>query len=352
MRAHAHLIDNFSGLKEFYCKVARMMAADSTLSRSLTTVTSKLAISVRHTNEYTRTISRLGESLNTVITQLNQKADDETRQLRRDTRKSKEKYYKMLQSSAVFVNRFNKLLRFAELDESTKSKLVDSVLKGKYSDFTDYVNQLGHYLDQCYKLYDGFASTYMDAESHVQGMIATFEPNRRGFANVEGEMSPRRMNTVNLWPAIIGSLVGGIGVFIVGKLLNFNIYEVVGMSMFAAALCAFASNRMYVAFYNKVIAARDASLRLQYIQGSFQAVVQDYESVRKAGEKASASQHELQDSLMFLASDTCLKGQINPDSFGSEFDSLLGEVKKARGSIQQCYDKLNEGISISEISTF
>ena len=163
-----------------------MMAADS-----ISTVTNKLSICVRHISEYTRTISRLGESLNTIITQLNinQKADDETRQLRRDTRKCKEKYYKMLSSSSVFVNRFNKLLRFAELDESTKSTLVDSVSKGDYSDFTAYVNQLRHYLDQCNKLYQDYTSTYMDAESHAQ---STFGPNRRGSANFESE---RRINT-------------------------------------------------------------------------------------------------------------------------------------------------------------
>ena len=331
-----------------------MMAADSTPSRSISTVTSKLANSVRHINEYTRTISRLGESLNTVITQLNQKADDETRQLRRDTRKCKEKYYKMLSSSAVFVNRFNKLLRFAELDESTKSTLVDSVSKGDFGDFTAYVNQLRRYLDQCNELYQDFTSMYMDAESHVQGVIATFGPNTRGSANFESERRIISTNASNLWPVIdIGSgLLGGIGVFIVAKLLDFNFVIAVGMGVFAAAIFVFASRKAFATFNERVMVTRDASLRLQYIEGTYRTVVQDYESVRNAGLKSSMTQQELQESLTFLSSDTCLKGQINPVSFGSAFDSLLGEVKKARGSIQQCYDKLNKGISISEINTF
>ena len=88
------------------------------------------------------------------------------------------------------------------------------------------------------------------------------------------------------------------------------------------------------------------------LEGTFRTVIQDYESVRNAGLKSSTTQQELQDSLTLLSSDTCLKGQINPVSFGSAFDSLLGEVKKAQGSIQQCYDKLNKGINISEINTF
>ena len=110
--------------------------------------------------------------------------------------------------------------------------------------------------------------------------------------------------------------------------------------------------RAFAYYNNRPIVDQDTAHRLQDNKDTFQTVVQDYELVRNAGVKSSTGQHELQDSLTVLSSDTCLKGQINPVSFGSAFDSLLGEVKKARGSIQQCYDKLNEGITIVEINIF
>lgn len=308
------------------------------------TVINKLASTVRCVSEFTESMSRLGESFNTVIAKLNEKvlSDDETRELRRSTKLCRLKYCESVLSSAAIVNRFNQLLEFAELDDSFSSTIVDSVAGGNYVDFSAYINQLKQYLDQCVKLYQDFLDTCTDAESYCQNVGAKFKfwvPNSQQWS-ADFESQTHLSPAINTQPGVVvGStrgILGGVVIFIVVKLLGYSFLSALSLGTFAAFAFTIASKKVFSAKADQ----------FHYIKGSFKKVIQDYKLVHSSGLKTSTSFYELQESLTSLSS-----GNVD-DSFKSAFGLLQAEVKKACKIVQPCREKLDKGIILTEIQGY
>ena len=144
-------------------------------------------------------------------------------------------------------------------------------------------------------------------------------------------------------------MLGSVGVFIVLKLLDYSIFTSLSMGGVIGLAVVGVSKKALVSLSKRAECNKVISHRLQYVEGSFQKVIQDFKLVHNSGLKSSTSFCELQDSLTLLSSDSCLHINL---SFKSAFGSLQSEIKKARGSIQPCYEELHKGIVVTKIDSF
>ena len=288
----------------------------------------KLVNTAQKVRDFKVSITGSAGKLNDAIHRANLEGGDD---IKKDLRECRSSLLKTTASSATFVDRFNKLLRYADIDDSWKTKMIDTASRGDYNSFSAYITQIKRYLEQCNQAYQDFVQACATAEAQCRGIPSTFAP--RIIAVSQQPQLQQHGVTV-----CIGLLVGCGAVFVL-KLLNFKT-----STSFIVGLVAFA---LFTAIKHFICSDNPPkpSLKIQY---------QGYDAMRECASVVNSSSREIRQSLMSLSmeGEARLQVKVNASSFGLALSNFFEEVKRARNIVNPCYEELNTGITVTEVNNY
>lgn len=307
-------------------------------------IAQNLANTAHSTRIFKDSMSRAADLLNAAIASVNSEDayDDSVILTKRELRSCREKFMKALASSTTFVDRFNKLVCYADIDDTWKEKMVDAASKGDYTSFSSYVTQLKRFLDQLNQTYQDFVQACADAEAQCKGLPVT---SRSALPVVEQDVTILGLRVTPA--ALVGAgIAAGIGTWIIMK----YILEFKNIASFAASLAAAALVLVAGSHFGKPWAGYDKCRKPLAIQ------YHGYDAVRNTASKINLSSLELRKTLTSLSSEgesrLQVKGQANAANFISSLNMLLSEVKKACDIVTPCYEELDRGITVTRVNSF
>lgn len=294
----------------------------------------KLASAASRINEFVHFMSKSADSINSAIEMVNSEASDDCYRVKTELVSCRDNYLKVLASSTTFVGRFNKLLKYSNMKNEWKTEMVDSASGGDYTGFSSYITQLVSYLDQCNELYQDFVKSCTDAEARWRGLpvlsrtsIASESP-----AIAKGSFIPAML--------IGAGTIGCITMGLMAKLLDYHAITRIGLELAAALLIITAEGVLctfLVASKNNIVLQN----RIEYQGYSI--------STYNIRNPVNADFTELRNSLMSMSAKPGFS-TISSFSFQSALDAWLEEVERSIKIVQQCYEKLNEQISIVQVN--
>lgn len=316
---------------EYSPQLFTQLVSTGKLTSELSNVTPKIS-------EFTGSLSGLAASLDVAVERVNrwrESLSEERWSLRRDTRECRSNFCKTLVCAGSFVDRFDKLLRFGEMDQAWKGKMVDSVSKGERSGFSAYISQLSLYLEQCSECHTRFKLALEEASSHCRTISNKF--NSRAWRSY-GNHRNRDTATV-----IAVGVVSGVGVSVLAKIVSYDVVTAMGMGL-AIGTAIYLMGKYINTPWTDRRGQRDA-------EGTFQKLCQGYDSLSVCATKLHSSLLVLQESLRSLAPrDVQEQEGVGGDlSFCAALDELVGEMKRAHVVVQSCYGILDRGISVARI---
>ena len=142
---------------------------------------------------------------------------------RREMRASRASFLSSLTSCSVFVDRFDKMLCYANIDDDWRAGMLESTAQGNYQSFASYVHELTYYLDRCGESYHSFMKSCTDAKKQFDMNISDLTDGSP-FALVQA-IRPRTENSRRLQSALIAGtgVIGGTGLFTLTRILNIHV---------------------------------------------------------------------------------------------------------------------------------
>lgn len=309
-------------------------------------IAKKLASTARCVTEFKNSMSTAADLMNTAIASANSETGGSATQTRRELRSSRENFMKTLACSATLVDRFNKLLRYADMDDTWKSKMVDTASRGDYKSFSAYVTQLKRFLDQLDRTYQDFVQACSNAEAQSMGLpmvekVTQAAPSPPIFAQEVNIFGLR----VSL-PLLAGVALTGLGTWIgMSYIMNFKTAVSFLIGLAVAILVFLAGSYLRQAWWirHSSSSQKKPPLAIQY---------HGYNSIRGAASKINSSGLEFRKALNSIESDEKVEERIGVAKFSSALDVLLAELRKAYDTVNSCYEELDTGINVLAVSHY
>lgn len=346
----------------------------------------------RNISDFKYSMATAAGKLNAAIADINSESNssaDFITQTKRDLRSCRENYMKTLACSTTFVDRFNKLLRYADMDGTWKGKMVEAASNGDYKSFSDYVTQLQRFLDQLSKTYQDFVQQCADAEAQCGGIPEMLSPPpvaqsvqplnflTNPVASLGAGIVAFGVSRYILGYDIPASIAIGEGVFIASELFGANplpppVFRThPGLSL-GAGLIAFGLSYLLLGYEipasiaigvgaSIVVGAASyivsiVSLNRELKNSLPQIQYKGYDSLRSAASAMNSSGLKFHKVLRSLdegqQSRLQVKEHINAASFNSALDSLLAEIRKAYEIVNPCYEELDTQIEVIKVKNY
>lgn len=266
-----------------------------------------LANIAKEVDNFKHSMSTAAGLLDGAIATVNSGNHDSIVQKKRELRSCRENFMKTLACSATFIDRYNKLLRYADMDDEWKGKMVDSASKGDYKSFTAYITQIERFLEQLYQTYQDFVQACSNAEAQCNGLpMVSSTPSH--LPGDEGALSSFQKCLAAIFTYLIGRRCGNI-------FLRDD--------------------------HERVI--NNTAMAIQY---------HGYDSIREPAAKIYSSSRRFQNDLKSLQASSELKENISTISFNSALDLLLNEVRRAHYIVNPCYEALDTGTSVRTVNIY
>lgn len=286
----------------------------------------KLVNTAEKVRDFKVSITASAGKLNEAIQRANLEGGND---IKKDLRECSSNLLITVESSATFVDKFNKLLRYADKDDAWKNKMIDTTSRGDYDSFSEYITQIKRYLRQCNQAYQDFVQACANAEAQCKGIPTILAPGVIAVCQQKGIASVG----VNL-------LVG------CGTCFAFKTMEYHSSTSFLVGLTAF----FLLTSFQRYLKPRNSpkpSLKIQY---------QGYNSMRKCAARANSSSQEFHQSLMSLSIEgearLQVKEQVDASSFNLALSNLLKEVKMAHSIVDPCHEELDTGITLTKVNSY
>ena len=331
-----------------------------------------------------------------------------------EVRTSRSNFLTLLDECRLFVERFDKMLRYGNIDENWKTQMLESASQGNFRSFSVYMNQLIRYLNNCSESYEAVTKSCAYAKKQFDNISENTEAGSVSL-RPQGENSRRFQSALIASTGIIGSTgllalamllnvkdtatavavllagklfslvinrnvegchelqhlpcidgflpcVSGAGIFVIAVLFNYCTPLSLNMGVVAMAAAVFiAGSYLYNGLIHQYLCNRgedtlgedthdDASRSLHNLQLTFFKLNQEYASLRTAASKLNSSVVIIRDALSALSAEgVYTKGDFDQESFDSALKVLVEGMQKAHATVQQCYQRLNTGITVAKL---
>ena len=302
--------------------------------KSVSTIDGKLVGTAHEVREFKQSMSTAAGLLNTAIASVNSEVTGNNNSItKKELRTCRESFMTILAKSTSFLDKFNTFLRYADMDDTSKDKIVNSVSKGDYKSFSSYISQLVCYLDQLDKKYQSFVQACTETEVQCKGIPNGFEAQS---SLMEHGATPSQSSTT---PGLY--LGAGVVTFGVSSLLlGFGIPTCIAIGIGTSLI--FVAGSHFVNAATRSESMKNKPLKIQY---------QGYNSVRSSASHISSSSHNVRTIIISLSAERAVGEHVDIDSFSSALDTLLAEVRKAHDIVNQ-YEELNREITVIRMNSF
>lgn len=374
------------------------------------TIGRKLVDTAHNVRDFQQSLSDAATSLNDAIAVVNSEAgeNDSADEAKCELRECRSSFQKIQMNSTTLVERLHDLLKYANISQAWKTKMVELASRGDFSSFNAYIAQLKCYLEQCNDAYEqfdqesGHAEIPMEVErsskvsrherskagSVVAGILVGFAVSfvavlllrfvldavpallERACSHWSGfgglECHTAISIAIGLF-AVLGTLVFGrtalVNVF--GMLMLFAVPALICIAdsswpkmflldfptSFSAAIGMLAT--LVTTKYSHSNESKETGGEPRVEKVSLEIRYDRYNYVRSCAAKVISSvmdTHKSLKSLMEGGSYIGDKENISKTSFTCALNALLKQVQEAQHIVKQSYDKLDRKIAVHNVN--